>query len=62
MEFSNLGHLCGVERGNMPYIYMLLGLDREIPRGEKYNILPEDMYWIRHMDIPGRVIKGDAFK
>jgi len=57
--FANLGERCGVERGNMPYIYLLLGLDKEIPKGNKYNILPENMYWIRHIDIPARMIQGD---
>ena len=56
--FSKLGQQCGVKRANMPYMYLLAGLDEEIPDGDKYNILPEDMYWIRHIDIPAKIING----
>jgi len=57
--FSELGRQCGIERANMPYLYLLLGLDREIPKGNKYNILPDNIYWIRHIDIPAKIIYGD---
>jgi len=59
--FANLGARCDIERGNMPYIYVLLGLDKEIPKGNKYNILPENTYWIRHIDIPARIRWGGNF-
>lgn len=56
--FSKLGHQYGVERANMPYIYILAGLNKEIPKGDKYNILPENMYWIRHIDVKAKIING----
>jgi len=44
---------------NIPWIYTELGLEHNI--GNKYliefNPLPEDFYWIRHMDVPGRLIR-----
>ncbi|MBS7248673.1 MAG: hypothetical protein QXN15_10840 [Candidatus Jordarchaeales archaeon] len=35
---------------NMPYIYVKLAYDEEMPKLKKYNALPSGLYWIRHMD------------
>ena len=56
--FSKLGKQCNVEKANMPYMYLLAGLDKEIPEGNKYNILPKNVYWIRHIDIPAKIVYG----
>jgi carbamoyl-phosphate synthase large subunit len=57
--FSNLGERLEIPRANMPYMYLLLGMDMEFPKGNTFNILPDNMYWIRHMDCNPRMIKGD---
>jgi len=46
--------------GNIPYLYALLAYRETIPQLAKYNILPRDVYWIRHMDAPARLVKNGA--
>ena len=43
--------------GNIPYLYVRLAYKETIPELPKYNILPSDVYWIRHMDAPARLVK-----
>jgi biotin carboxylase len=42
---------------NIPYLYVKLGFKEKIPDTPKYNILPENVYWIRHIDAPAKLIK-----
>lgn len=42
---------------NFPYFYVKLGYKELIPNIPKYNILPEELYWIRHIDAPARLVK-----
>lgn len=60
--FSNAGHYLNVDRANMPYMYLLLGLDKEFPKGSAFNILPEYLYWIRHMDCPARMVTYESIE
>jgi carbamoyl-phosphate synthase large subunit len=46
-------------RINIPYLYTKLAYKEELPKLEKYNPLPSDVYWIRHMDTPGRLVKDN---
>ena len=41
---------------NLPYLYVKLGFNEKIPNPQKYNTLPKDVYWIRHMDAPARLV------
>ncbi len=43
---------------NIPYLYTRLAYKETIPELPKYNILPADVLWVRHMDAPGRLVKG----
>ena len=43
---------------NMPYYYLKLAYNEKIPELPKYNALPKDLYWIRHMDAPAILKKG----
>jgi carbamoylphosphate synthase large subunit len=43
---------------NIPYLYVKLAYKEKIPDISKYNILPADIYWIRHIDAPARLIKN----
>jgi len=43
---------------NIPYLYAKLAFKESIPDMPKYNVLPADVYWIRHMDAPARLVKG----
>ena len=47
---------------NMPYFYIKLAFDEEIPNFPKYNILPEGLYWIRHIDAPAVLVKEGEWK
>jgi carbamoyl-phosphate synthase large subunit len=42
---------------NIPYLYVKLAFNESIPDIPKYNILPENIYWIRHIDAPARLVK-----
>jgi carbamoylphosphate synthase large subunit len=42
---------------NIPYLYTRLAYKESIPDLPKYNVLPADVYWIRHMDAPARLVK-----
>ena len=42
---------------NIPYLYITLAFEEEIPDIPRYDILPEDIYWIRHIDAPARLVK-----
>lgn len=42
---------------NIPYLYVKLAFKENIPNSLKYDILPENIYWIRHMDAPAKLVK-----
>lgn len=48
--------ILGNYHANIPYLYVRLGLGESIPTIQKYNILPADIYWIRHIDAPARLV------
>ncbi|MGB9714291.1 MAG: ATP-grasp domain-containing protein [Candidatus Bathyarchaeales archaeon] len=53
--------------GNIPYLYVKLAFGEQIPRVPKYNVLPENIYWIRHLDAPAKIVKdgkiiGEMYK
>ncbi|MEM3549561.1 MAG: ATP-grasp domain-containing protein [Candidatus Bathyarchaeia archaeon] len=44
---------------NIPYLYVRLAFKEKIPEIPKYNILPENIYWIRHIDAPAKLVKNE---
>ena len=42
---------------NLPYLYVKLGYKEALPKLSKYDVLPENVYWIRHIDAPARLVK-----
>lgn len=44
---------------NIPYLYVKLAFKEKIPNIPRYNILPENIYWIRHIDAPAKLVKDD---
>jgi predicted ATP-grasp superfamily ATP-dependent carboligase len=42
--------------GNIPCLYVKLAFHEEIPAIPKYNVLPENIYWIRHIDAPAKMV------
>jgi carbamoyl-phosphate synthase large subunit len=44
---------------NIPYLYVRLAYKENIPDIPKYNILPKNIYWIRHIDAPAKLVKND---
>jgi len=42
---------------NIPYLYTRLAFKETVPNMPKYNILPAEVYWIRHMDAPARLVR-----
>ena len=43
---------------NIPYLYLKLAFKESVPDMPKYDILPDNVYWIRHMDAPARLIRN----
>ena len=41
---------------NIPYLYVKLAFKESIPEMQKYDVLPENVYWIRHMDAPAKLV------
>lgn len=46
---------------NMPYYYVKLAYDEELPKLPKYNSIPAGTYWCRHIDCPGVLAKEADF-
>lgn len=46
---------------NMPYYYLSLAYGEELPDLPQYNILPEGLYWIRHIDAPAVLVKENQW-
>jgi carbamoyl-phosphate synthase large subunit len=44
---------------NIPYLYAKLAFKESVPDMQKYDILPENVYWIRHMDAPAKLVKDN---
>jgi len=44
---------------NIPFLYVKLAFKESIPEMPKFNVLPANVYWIRHMDAPGRLVKDN---
>jgi carbamoyl-phosphate synthase large subunit len=44
---------------NLPYLYVKLAYREAIPKLLKYDVLPENIYWIRHIDAPARLVEDD---
>ena len=43
---------------NFPYLYTKLAYRENIPDIPKHNILLQELYWIRHIDAPARLVKA----
>ncbi len=56
--FTYAGSRFGIWYANMPYLYVKLAynekVSKEIP---KYNILPPNVYWIRHIDAGQHLVR-----
>ena len=46
-------------RANIPYLYVKLAFGEGIQDTQKYDVLPANIYWIRHMDAPAKLIKDN---
>ena len=44
---------------NLPCLYVKLAYKEAIPKLPEYDVLPENVYWIRHIDAPARLVKDD---
>lgn len=51
--------LYGDYRANFPYIYLKLAYKEEIPNFPKFDVLPENLYWIRHIDAPACLVRNE---
>lgn len=51
--------LYGDYRCNLPYIYVKAAFGEKLPILPKFNALPENLYWIRHIDASAVLVKDD---
>jgi len=65
-RFFTMSYLLGkaaletnIPRGNIPLMYIKLAFGEEIPDGPTMNILPSDLYWLRHVDCGTHLIKKE---
>jgi len=42
---------------NIPYLYVKLAFKESIPAIPKYDVLPANVYWIRHIDAPAKMVR-----
>ncbi len=42
---------------NIPYLYVKLAFKETMPNTPRYNVLPENIYWIRHIDAPPKLVR-----
>jgi len=42
---------------NIPYLYVKLAFEEAIPNIPKCNVLPQNIYWIRHIDAPAKLVR-----
>lgn len=58
--FSCAGKKYNIWYANMPYVEVKLGFGETLPKIEKsYNILPEGLHWIRHIDCGYHLVAKD---
>ncbi|MFV2041202.1 MAG: hypothetical protein ACC644_04340, partial [Candidatus Hydrothermarchaeales archaeon] len=46
---------------NMPYMYVKLAFGESFEPGPKYNPIPEELYWIRLMDMGHKLVRGNRW-
>ncbi|MBD3254480.1 MAG: hypothetical protein GF383_05275 [Candidatus Lokiarchaeota archaeon] len=51
-----------VPKANMPYMLVKLAYRETIPEGPQFNLLPNDLYWIRHIDCAEHLIESNELK
>ena len=47
---------------NMPLIYVKLGLGEQVKGVPQYDAVPENLYWVRMVDMGYKLLKEDEFK
>jgi hypothetical protein len=47
---------------NMPYHYVCLGLGRPLPEAPRYDAIPADLYWIRHIDCGQVLVRAGEWR
>jgi biotin carboxylase len=57
------GQKLNIPHANIQYNYIKLGFNEPLPKDiPKYNVLPEDLYWIRHIDCGYHLVDGKKWK
>lgn len=45
---------------NMPYYYVQMAFGEKLPPLQRFDAIPADWYWCRHIDCPGVLVKDGA--
>ena len=57
--YANAAKSLNIPRANMPEVFLKAAFDDDIPDGPIHDILPPDMFWLRHIDCPTILVKKD---
>jgi len=61
--FAYAGNQLDMPFANIQYYYVKIGFNESIPKDiPKYNVLPDDLYWIRHIDCGYYLVDGKKWK
>lgn len=58
--FAYAGEMFKLSGTNMPKIFVKIGCNEEVYTDRTVNILPEDLYWIRHIDCGHKLLTKDC--
>lgn len=60
-RFFTTSNFIATAGSNMPYYYVKLAFDENIPDLPRYNAVPENLYWVRNVDMGFKLIKGEKW-
>jgi len=60
--FSYASKKFKISKANIPYLFIKLAYNERIPEGPIYNVLPKNLYWIRHIDCSEHLVEEKDLK
>lgn len=60
-RFFTTSNFFAAAGSNMPYYYIKLAFGEELPPLPRVNALPEDLYWVRNVDMGFKLVRGEEW-
>jgi carbamoyl-phosphate synthase large subunit len=57
--YAKASKTLNIPRANMPVVFLKTAFDDPIPEGPQFDILPPDIFWLRHIDCPSILIRSE---